>query len=71
MSTTIPHTRLNAQRGPQEVYIWLMNTGPRIRAALPEAVSQPMYTPCGAGMGRSTLMFRFSYFKNEGDATII
>jgi hypothetical protein len=26
-----------------------MNTGPRIRAALPDAVNQPMYTPCAGG----------------------
>lgn len=54
VSTTIPHTRLNAHRGPQEVYTWLMNTGPRIRAALPEAVNQPMYTPCGGEREKQT-----------------
>lgn len=56
-STTIPQMRLNAHRGPQEVYTWLMNTGPRIRAALPDAVNQPMYTPCGTGRGKSRWIF--------------
>ena len=68
VSTTTPHTRLNAHRGPQEVYSWLMNTGPRIRAALPEAVNQPMYTPCGREWRRrSRLIFRFGYLKNKDD----
>ena len=35
------------------MYTWLINTGPRIRAALPEADNQPMYIPCkGDGRGQ-------------------
>lgn len=67
VSNTSPHTRLKAHRGPQAVYTWLMNTGPRIRAALPDAVNQPMYTPCGE---RSRQILRYSYFKNRDDTTI-